>query len=137
METSILICTKKILGLAPEYTAFDLDIITHINTAFAMLAQLGIGPTQGFAITDDTAQWEDVIIDDIQLEAIKTFVYLRVRLLFDPPTTSYLIAAFEKQLDELAWRLNVHREETRWVDPNPVPGDEETSSLGTLDGGII
>lgn len=130
METSILISTKKILGLAANYEAFDLDIITHINSAFSTLTQLGIGPTEGFTIRDDTAIWGDFIGNDKQLDSVKTYVYLRVRLLFDPPGTSYLIAALEKQLEELEWRLNVHREETGWTDPFP----EDTE---VIEGGIV
>jgi len=121
MEQSILISTKKILGIAEDYTAFDLDIITHINTAFSTLTQLGVGPATGFMIEDDTAVWDDFISDDFQYNSVKSYVFLRVRHLFDPPTTSYLIVASEKQISELEWRLNVHREETGWVDPDPDP----------------
>jgi hypothetical protein len=117
MEQSILISTKKILGLAAEYTAFDLDVITHINTAFSTLTQLGIGPAEGFMIEDDTAVWTDFIPVDLQFNSVKSYVFLRVRQLFDPPQTSYLIDAMDKQIKELEWRLNVHREETDWVEP--------------------
>lgn len=118
MEDSILRSTKKILGIDPEYTVFDLDIITHINTAFSTLNQLGVGPVNGFAIEDDTAVWSDYTVDELKFNAVKTYVHLRVRLIFDPPTTSYLINAFEKQVEQLEWRLNVSREETDWVDPD-------------------
>lgn len=118
MENSILISTKKILGLAEDYTAFDLDIITHINTAFSTLTQLGVGPVEGFMIEDERTEWDDYINDDNQLNSVRSYVFLRVRQLFDPPTTSYLIDAMEKQIEQLEWRLNVHREETDWVDPN-------------------
>lgn len=120
MEQSILISTKKILGIAEDYTAFDLDIITHINTAFSTLTQLGVGPPEGFMIEDDEALWEDYT-EDLQFNAVKSYVFLRVRQLFDPPTTSYLIAAQERQITELEWRLNTHREETGWIDPDPDP----------------
>lgn len=119
MENSILKSTKKILGLDPEYTVFDLDIITHINSTFSTLTQLGVGPVDGFSIEDDSAEWADFINDDLKLNSVKTYVYLKVRLVFDTPTTSYLIAAFEKQISELEWRLNVNREDTDWVDPDP------------------
>jgi hypothetical protein len=120
MEMSILNSTKKILGVANDYTAFDLDIITHINTAFSTLTQLGVGPSAGFMIEDDTATWDEFIgATDPQLNSVKSYVYLRVRLLFDPPATSYLINAYEDQIRELEWRLNVHREESQWVDPDP------------------
>jgi hypothetical protein len=117
MELSILTSTKKILGIAEDYTVFDLDIITHINTAFSTLTQLGVGPEEGFMIEDASTEWDDFIVDDLQYNAVKSYVFLKVRQLFDPPTTSYLIAAFEKQIQELEWRLNVHREETGWIDP--------------------
>lgn len=126
MEQSILNSTKKILGIAADYTVFDLDIITHINTAFSTLTQLGVGPVGGFMIEDDSAEWADFIADDIQNNSVKSYVFLRVRQLFDPPSTSYLISAMEKQIQELEWRLNSHREETGWVDPNPAPVDETT-----------
>lgn len=127
MEESILIGTKKILGIAQEYTAFDHDIMTHINTAFSTLTQLGVGPANGYMIDDENDHWTDFIMEgDPQFNAVRTYVYLKVRLYFDPPTTSYLIGAFDKQIQELEWRLNVHREETQWTDPNPPgpsPGD--------------
>lgn len=124
MEPSILKSTKKILGIASDYTAFDLDIITHINTAFSTLTQLGVGPAAGFMIEDDAATWAEFIGDtDLQLNSVKSYIFLRTRLLFDPPATSYLINAYENQIRELEWRLNTHREETQWVDPNPVVVD--------------
>lgn len=124
MEQSILISTKKILGVASDYLVFDQDILTHINSAFSTLAQLGVGPPEGFMIEDDTSVWTDFIdmTVDPQYNAVKSYVFLRVRQLFDPPTTSYLIAATERQIQELEWRLNSHREETQWVEP-PVPID--------------
>ena len=118
MDTSILNSTKKILGLAEDYTVFDHDVITHINTAFSILTQLGIGPPNGFMIEDDSAEW-DAFVDDDQLNTVKSYVYLKTRQLFDPPQTSYLINAMERQIVELEWRMNVYREETGWVDPDP------------------
>lgn len=120
MEQSILTSTKKILGIAEDYTVFDLDIITHINTAFSTLTQLGVGPVEGFMIEDASVEWNDFIIDDLQYNSVKSYVFLRVRQLFDPPTTSYLISAVDQQIKELEWRLNSHREETGWTDPNPI-----------------
>lgn len=114
---SILDSTKKILGIEADYTDFDVDIITHINSVLAILNQLGIGPADGFAIEDATDVWSDFIGSVPLLNSIKTYVYLRVRLLFDPPTTSYLITALETQYKELEWRLNVYREGTL---PAPV-----------------
>lgn len=119
MEQSILNSTKKILGIAEDYTVFDLDIITHINTAFSTLAQLGVGPTAGFMINGSEEVWTDFTAEDFQYNSVKSYVFLKVRQLFDPPQTSYLISATEKQIQELEWRLNVHREETEWIDPDP------------------
>ena len=120
MEQSILTSTKKILGIAEEYIVFDLDIITHINTALSTLTQLGVGPVEGFMIEDADAQWEDFIGDDNRYIPAKSYVFLKTRQLFDPPTTSYLITAVDKQIQELEWRLNTNREATDWVDPDPV-----------------
>lgn len=124
MEDSILTSTKKILGLAEDYTAFDLDVITHINAAFSILAQLGVGPWAGVFIDSADYFWSDLEIPDNQRMLVKTYVYLKVRMLFDPPTTSFLIDAMDKQIKEYEWRLNVFRE---WeLDPND-PMIEEAS----------
>lgn len=138
MELSILNSTKKILGIAEAYTVFDLDIITHINTAFSTLTQLGVGPNTGFMIESDEAEWTDFIGDDLQYNSVKSYVFLRVRFLFDPPSTSYLIAAYERQIQELEWRLNSYREETGWVDPTPPDLDDTLDPFGDpviIDGG--
>jgi len=129
MEPSILISTKKVLGIAEDYTVFDEDIIMHINTAFSTLTQLGVGPSAGFMIEDESAEWDEFLPAEpggLQYNAVKSYVFLKVSMLFDPPQTSYLIAAKEKQIQELEWRLNVHREETGWVDPDPpvIPIEE-------------
>ena len=122
MEQSIFLSTKKVLGIGPDDTSFDLDILTHINSAFSNLQQLGLGPPEGFAIEDESSQWEDLGIEKVpMLSQMKTCIYLRVRLLFDPPATSYLQIALEKQIEEHDWRLNVLREETAWFIPQPLP----------------
>lgn len=110
METSILTSTKKILGVAANYTAFDLDILTHINSALSSLNQLGVGPVDGFFIDDDSADWADLDLPTNQLNMARTYVFLKVRMLFDPPTTSFLVSAMEKQIEEHEWRLNMFRE---------------------------
>ena len=107
METSILTSIKKMLGVAEDYTEFDEDIITHINSVFLNLTQLGVGPEEGFMIEDDTAVWEDFIDDSIQLQAVKTYTYLKVKLLFDPPLSSSVTESFTRMIAELEWRLNV------------------------------
>ena len=108
---SILISIKKLLGIAADYTQFDADIIMHINTVFMVLNQLGVGPKDGFIIEDDLAVWEDFIQGRKKIEATKTFVYLKVRLLFDPPASSAAIESINRQASEYEWRLNVMAEE--------------------------
>ena len=125
MSDSILTSTKKNLGISEEYTAFDPDITMHINSVFSTLNQLGIGPLDGFEIEDASTNWSDFLDGDKNLNSVKTYVYLRVRLLFDPPTTSYLVTSLQNQLEQIEWRLNVYREDTEWVDPNPPPIDIE------------
>lgn len=117
VAASILDSVKKNLGIDSEYTAFDPDITTFINGVFSTLNQLGIGPDVGFAIEDDTAMWDDFLSGNVKLNNVKIYMYLRVKLLFDPPTLSYVIEAFDKQRLELEWRMNVEREGTAWVDP--------------------
>lgn len=109
MDDSILTSIKKLLGIDEEYTQFDDDIIMHINTVFLNLNQLGVGPDEGFYIEDDTADWTDFadIESNMPLQAIKTYIYLKVKLLFDPPLSSSVIDAIDRQIAELEWRLNV------------------------------
>ena len=104
---SILTSIKKLLGIEEEYTQFDADIIMHINTVFLNLTQLGVGPSEGFLIEDDTAIWEDFIGDSSQLQAVKTYMYLKVKLLFDPPMSSSVTESMNRMIAELEWRLNV------------------------------
>lgn len=104
---SILQSVKKMLGLPAEYDAFDIDVIMHINMVFNILNQLGVGPEEGFSIIDDTATWSDYLGDCRKLEMVKTYVYLKVRQIFDPGTSSALNTAIDNQIKELEWRLNV------------------------------
>lgn len=104
---SILTSIKKLLGIEEEYTQFDADIIMHINTVFLNLTQLGVGPSEGFLIEDDTAIWEDFIGNSSQLQAVKTYMYLKVKLLFDPPLSSSVTESMNRMIAELEWRLNV------------------------------
>lgn len=128
VSDSILNSTKKVLGIDPSYDAFDIDIIMHINSALATLTQLGIGPEDGYAIADASVTWNNFLLDDgnrLKLNNAKTYVYLRLRLIFDPPNTSYVLTAFQDQIKELEWRMNVTREHTGWVDPNAEPAYTE------------
>ena len=105
---SILTSIKKLLGIAEEYTHFDNDIIMHINSVFTTLTQLGVGPSEGFYIEDDSTYWTDFIEDMTKIQAIKTYIYLKVKLVFDPGSIgSSTLAAYERQIQELEWRLNL------------------------------
>lgn len=110
MNESILDSTKKILGLGVDYTVFDHDIITHLNSALVMVGQLGIGPEDGFMVTGSTETWDDFLGGYIMYNTVKSYVYLRVRILFDPPATSFHTKAIEDQLRELEWRISIQRE---------------------------
>lgn len=111
---SILTSIKKLLGIAEEYEHFDSDIVMHINTALMTLTQLGVGPPEGFVIEDDSAKWTDFLSDDelAQMQSVKTYVYLNVRVVFDPPTVSSVLEAYRRKITELEWRLNVSAEST-------------------------
>lgn len=111
MTDSVLDSTKKILGFDAEYKAFDLDIITHINMAFSILHQLGVGPTIPFVISDSSDNWSSFTGENKAVESVKSYVWAKVRLMFDPPSTSFGIAALEKLCTELEWRLNVQSDE--------------------------
>ena len=110
MEESILITIKKLLGIAKEYNNFDLDIIAHINTVFMTLNQLGVGPAEGFRIEDDSATWNEYISDPLQFNAIQTYIYLKVKIVFDPPLSSAVMEANKQTINELEWRLNTQAE---------------------------
>jgi hypothetical protein len=124
MTDSILNTTKKALGLDESYTAFDPEIIMHINSVFSTLNQLGVGPELGFQITDASQEWTTFLEDDFRLNNVKTYMYLRVRLLWDPPTTSYTITAFDSQVKELEWRILTYKEQVNWTDPDPDLDEE-------------
>lgn len=103
---SILNSIKKLLGVAEEYEHFDVDIIMHINSALMVLTQLGVGPAEGYAIDGPEDEWSDFLGNSANLEMVKTYVYMKVRLIFDPPTNSSVTASLEKQVSEFEWRLN-------------------------------
>lgn len=108
---SILDSTKKVLGLDDSYTAFDLDVIMAINSAFGPLSQIGVGPATGFEITDNTTLWSDYAGNLTYISMVKMFVWKKTQMAFDPPATGFAIAAVEKQLDELIWRINIAAEQ--------------------------
>jgi len=104
---SILTSVKKLLGITEEYTQFDTDIIFHINSVFMILHQLGVGPEQPFTISDKESKWSDFIGDTDNIEAVKTYMYMKVKLLFDPPQSSFAVESTNNLVSELEWRLNV------------------------------
>lgn len=110
---SILTSVKKMLGITEEYEHFDPDLIMHINSVFMILNQLGVGPTEGFTIQDETSVWTDFIPDDDpRFAGVKSYVPLKVKLLFDPPDRSSVINATNEMITELEWRLNLAHEES-------------------------
>lgn len=104
---SILTSIKQMLGIAAEYTHFDLQIIAHINTVFAILTQIGVGPKEGFNISDEYTVWQDYIGDDPRLGLVKSYMGKKVQFLFDPPTNGAVNDSTKRVLDELEWRISV------------------------------
>lgn len=119
MNDSILTSIKKLLGVAENDTSFDTDIIIHINSILMVLAQEGV-VNEGSTISDKTDTWDDIIANQTNLEAIKTLVYLRVRLLFDPPNNSFVIQSMNEQIKEFEWRLYV------WKDNERIAEEQQT-----------
>lgn len=107
MEESILITIKKMLGIDEEDDSFDVDIITHINSVFSTLRQLGFGPSEGFSIEDEVAVWDDYLESIVYLNSIKTYIYLKVKKLFDPPQNSTLMDSLNSSINEFEWRINI------------------------------
>lgn len=103
---SILTSIKKLLGIEEEYEHFDVDIIIHINSTFSILNQIGVGPENGFTITDKSATWDQYSPDVLSVELVKQFVYLKVKLIFDPPLSSAVMEAIKQTISELEWRLS-------------------------------
>lgn len=150
LADSILVSIKKMLGLEYEYTPFDTDVLIHINSAFMTLCQMGIGPKEGFEVTDNSQTWDDFLTNKVMLGAVKTWVYLQVKMLFDPPTNSYVMDAYKTQADQILWRLNVQAESVeempfmhedgiqRGANPKNIPGyaehEEEQQGSDTAGG---
>lgn len=137
VEDSILASIKKVVNIHDSYTDFDVDVMMHINSAIFVLTQLGVGPPNGFAISGREDSWGDFIGNNPIYSAVKTFVALSVRMVFDPPGTSYHINAMQEQIKELAVRINIQRESTQWVDPTPadLESDDVMADVIILDGG--
>lgn len=114
MEGSILTTIKKSLGITEEYEVFDPDILLYTNSVLSNLSQIGVGPVNGFQIEDKTATWDDLLNGDSRLNNVKAFVSLKVRLLFDPPATSFAIEAINDQAKELEYRIYTTLEVDKW-----------------------
>ncbi len=110
MDENILDSIKILLGIQPSDFSFDNEIVMSINSVFLSLQQLGVGPEAGFRITGNSQTWESFLGTVIDLEAVKTYIFLKVRMLFDPPQNSFLVGAIEKQISEFEWRLQVQAE---------------------------
>jgi hypothetical protein len=137
MEQSILKSVKQAVGVSPDDSSFDIDLIMHINAEFSILNDLGVGAPGGFTIDDDSVEWltyfpidADPIKLNVMLSKVKSAVILRTRLLFDPPTQGFMLTAMQEQLKEMEWRLNANREDMDWVDPTITESD-----LVVVDGG--
>ncbi len=135
MSDSILTSIKKACGLGEDDESFDADILMHINSTFSSINLVGIGPDDGFMIEDKTTTWDAFLGSDSRLNMVKSYMYLQVRYLFDPPTTSYLQSAYDKQILKYEWLLSTQRELTSWVDPNTGVGIPDVEDL-VVDGGL-
>lgn len=117
INDSILKTIRQMIGPEASYDAFDTDLIININSALMTLNQLGVGPESGFVITGVDETWEQLLGDFKDLESVKMYVYIKTRMLFDPPTNSTFMDILTKQANELEWRINVQ-----------VEGDEHNGS---------
>ena len=131
MNESILTSIKKLLNIPADYAVFDQDILIHINSAFGTLHQLGLGPVEGFEISDDSVTWNAFMGGDPKLNSVRTYVFLKVKLPFDPPPTSFGLDALKQQISELEWRLNVVREEVIYGPDVPQPDYDVVYDGGT------
>lgn len=107
MQDSILMTIRKLVCGDPYADHFDTDLLVHINACFSILNQLGVGPENGFVVTDETQSWSSYIADNRTLNMVKTYVTLKVKKIFDPPLTSSVLEAMDKEISQLEWRLNV------------------------------
>lgn len=124
---SILTSIKKMLGITEEYDHFDSDLIMHINSVFSVLTQLGVGPSTGFMIEDTSATWNSFISNEATLMLVKSYMYLKVKLMFDPPLSSSVLECYKVQISEYEWRLNVA------VETETQSGEEPEVYTGAYD----
>lgn len=128
MSESILTSIKKLLGIDESYTFFDADVLMHINTVFMILYQLGVGPSTPFMISDKSAVWSDFVGDATDLAGVKTYIWAKVKLVFDPPQSSAAVEALKQNIAELEWRLNAT------VDPaNTFTVNEDEANVYALE----
>jgi hypothetical protein len=133
---SILTSIKKMLGIAEDYAQFDIDIIMHINSVFMTLTQIGVGPSGGFSIEDSIAEWTDFTENVNEIQAVKTYIFLKVKLLFDPASVgSATLASYERTIQELEWRLNWFAENDGNV--SGADPDKPNTSVTIRDGVLI
>lgn len=124
---SILTSIKKLLGITAECTNFDSDIIMHINSVFLILNQIGVGPSKGYRITDEFNTWNEFISEDNpRLEAVKSYMYMKVKLLFDPPSSSAVMDSTNRLLNELEWRIQTE------VDDSTKGEEDDQNESNTL-----
>ena len=127
MVDSILTTTKNALGLADDYEPYDPELIMHINSVMAILNQLGVGPSDGYVITDKTQTWSELLtnegyaVEEKRLADVKSYVYMKVKMLFDPPSVGYVVTAWEKMIEEAEWRITVAQDDI--LHPASISGD--------------
>jgi len=120
---SILTSIKKLLGIAEEYTHFDADLIMHINSVLSILTQIGVGPAEGFSIKDESSVWEDFVPENSKLELIKSYTYMKVKLLFDPPLISAVIESTNRIISELEWRIQVAADPVKTIEEEEIQNE--------------
>lgn len=127
MGESILTDTKKNIGITESDTSFDDDIIMHLNSVFSTLQQLGVGPDDGFMVEDSSDEWYDFIGENNSWNFIRSYIFLKVKMLFDPPSTSFHLEAMNKQIQEFEFRISVNREwQLNPVDPMSVEEEDDS-----------
>lgn len=130
---SILTSIKNMLGITEEDDSFDAVLIMHINSAFMNLTQLGVGPPEGYSIEDKTNAWSEFVRDTSKMSSVKSYIYLRVKLLFDPPMSAAVMESTNRQISEYEWRLNVEAENTtNGNDDNNSNNDAVNNIIGQI-----
>ena len=120
---SILTSIKKLLGIAEEYTHFDADLIMHINSVLSILTQIGVGPAEGFSIKDKSSVWGDFVPENSKWELIKSYTYMKVKLLFDPPLSSAVIESTNRIISELEWRIQVAADPVKAIEEEGIQNE--------------